>query len=98
MKGLDPNGVLQAHGTDELRQRFDSARKFNGNGSGRQEPTELPPCSDEALALLFAENHCDELRYTHTWARWHRFDGTRWIDDATLLAFDYARRLCREVA
>jgi site-specific recombinase XerC len=103
MKGLDPNGVLQTHGTDELRHRIDNGRKFYGNGSGAAEAhptasTKLPPCSDEALALLFAAKHSDELRYTHTWGRWHRFDGTRWIDDATLLAFDYARRICREAA
>jgi putative DNA primase/helicase len=99
MKGLDPNGVLQAHGTDELRHQFDDARKFNGNGSGGKEAnSELPLCSDEALALLFAEKHCGELRYTHTWGRWHRFDGMRWNDDATLLAFDHARHLCRAAA
>ncbi len=58
----------------------------------------LPHCSDEALALKFASEYADEFRYTHVWGRWQRFDGKRWSDDDTLLAFDYGRRICREAA
>ena len=110
MKGLDPNGVHQARGEDELRRRLDEARQFhqrghgtNGNGAFRDNSsaspspdTNLPACSDEALALKFAAKHANDLRYTASWGRWQRFDGKRWSDDATLLAFDYARRICRE--
>ena len=46
----------------------------------------------------FASTHANEFRYTHAWGRWQRFDGKRWSDDATLLAFDYARRICRAAA
>ena len=61
-------------------------------------PGELPPCSDEAIALDFAERHKDDLRYTYVWGRWHHFAGGRWQEDDTLLALDRARALCREAA
>jgi putative DNA primase/helicase len=61
-------------------------------------PTELPPSSDEALALKFAELHWSQLRYTHAWGKWHGFDSQCWREDKTLSAFDRARKLCREAA
>lgn len=68
-----------------------------------EEPTDdeltLPPAfSEEALALRFADLHCDRLRYVAKWGRWMKWDGVRWESDDTLFAFDLARKLCREVA
>jgi putative DNA primase/helicase len=57
-----------------------------------------PAFSDEALALRFADRHDDELRYVAAWRRWLRWDGTRWLFDDTLYAYDLARRICREAA
>jgi putative DNA primase/helicase len=58
----------------------------------------LPPHSDEALALRFADENADKLRYVHEWGRWFRWTGQHWRQDKTLVAFDAARALCREAA
>jgi putative DNA primase/helicase len=56
-----------------------------------------PPCS-RALALHFAEQHADSLRYVAPWGRWLRWDRKHWPFDDTLLVFDLARKLCRHFA
>jgi putative DNA primase/helicase len=60
--------------------------------------TPLPAFSDEALALRFAEQHEDDLRYVAAWNRWLRWTGTHWLVDDTLGAFDLVRIICREAA
>ena len=57
-----------------------------------------PQFSDEALALLFAKRHANDLRYIAAWNRWLRYDGKRWVTENTLAAYDCARRICREAA
>lgn len=57
-----------------------------------------PEYSDDALALSFAVEHADQLRYTAAWGRWHRWTGTRWHEDTTLHVFEFARSICREKA
>ena len=63
-----------------------------------QENGELPPIAEDSIALAFAERHAHELRYVAVRARWMHYDGTRWIQDDTLHAFDRARVICREIA
>jgi putative DNA primase/helicase len=63
-----------------------------------QENGELPPIAEESIALAFAERHARELRYVAARGQWRHYDGTRWIQDDTLHAFDRARAICREVA
>jgi putative DNA primase/helicase len=57
-----------------------------------------PAFTDEALALRFAELHGDDLRYVAAWSKWLHWTGTHWKFDETLLAFDFARAVCREAA
>src|SRR5712671_3545283 len=57
-----------------------------------------PAFTDEALALRFAEIHAGNLRYVAAWRRWLSFDGACWRFDDTLLAFDRARKICREAS
>jgi putative DNA primase/helicase len=57
-----------------------------------------PAFSDEALALRFAETHAGDLRYVAIWGRWLSFNGIYWRFDDTLLAFDRARKICRQAA
>jgi putative DNA primase/helicase len=57
-----------------------------------------PIFSEEALALRFAAQHGDKLRYVSLWSRWLYYDGTCWRFDDTLAVFDRARALCREIA
>lgn len=70
--------------------RLDAARQAAGPAP--------PAFSDEALALRFAERHRHDLRYVAAWGRWLSYDGQRWRFDDTLVAFDRARRICREAA
>lgn len=57
-----------------------------------------PEFTDEALALLFAERHKDDLRYVAVWSSWMIWKGTHWQRDETLEAFDMSRAICREAA
>lgn len=52
--------------------------------------------NEDGLALAFAERHQSQLRYDHTRGCWYAWDGVRWKVENTHLAFDWARRLCRE--
>jgi putative DNA primase/helicase len=53
------------------------------------------PFTEDALALRFSERHAEDLRYIATKAQWLKWDGDRWLPDATLLGFDLARKSCR---
>ncbi len=60
---------------------------------------EAPAFSDEYLALRFARQHQNELRFVAIiWNRWLAWRRTHWRIDRTLMAFNLARVLCREVA
>jgi putative DNA primase/helicase len=63
-----------------------------------QKSGELPPTAEDAIALAFADRHAHELRYVAARGRWLHFDGTRWVQDDTLHAYDRARAICREIA
>lgn len=54
------------------------------------EPTE------DGIALSFAEKYKNDLKYDHTTGKWYRWDGSRWKEENTQLAFHYARELCRD--
>jgi putative DNA primase/helicase len=76
---------------------FGDEDHVDGNAHGEEE-LRPPAFSDEALALRFAEIHAIDLRYVSAWGRWLYFDETCWRFDETLLAFSYARKICREAA
>jgi putative DNA primase/helicase len=63
-----------------------------------QDNGELPAAAEDSIALLFAERYAGELRHVAAWGWWLSFDGTCWVRDSTLHAFDLARAICREVA
>ena len=67
-------------------------------GAANLEDSRPPAFTDEALALAFAEQHQDGLRYVAAWGRWVLYDGTRWAMDETLKAFDLSRAICRDAA
>ena len=62
------------------------------------EDTRPPEFTDEALALAFADLHKDYLQFVAGWGKWLAWDGARWKVEDTYLAFDNARRVCREAA
>jgi putative DNA primase/helicase len=57
-----------------------------------------PAFSDDALALRFADRHEGAVRFVAALGQWFRYDGKVWRQDATLHAFDLARRICRDAS
>jgi putative DNA primase/helicase len=57
-----------------------------------------PEFSDEALALEFADRHAARLQWVQATGKWMFYNGRYWQPDETLLAFSYARQICREAA
>jgi putative DNA primase/helicase len=56
------------------------------------------PFTEDALALRFSERHGDDLRYIAKKGTWLKWDGARWFEEVTHLAFDLARQSCRQDA
>jgi putative DNA primase/helicase len=98
---------------DPIKEAIDNARVLStgdetaanagGGYADGHEPRisdeqDAPEFSEEAIALRFAHQHRANLRYVAKWNRWFRFTGKVWEVDDTLLTFDLARRVCREVA
>ena len=54
-----------------------------------------PEFSDESLALRFAEEHAEDLRFVDMWGKWLVWNGQRWASDETRQAFDLSRHICR---
>lgn len=54
-----------------------------------------PEFSEEGLALSFAHKHKDDLRYVGKFGEWKHWTGQVWKDEETHLAFDLARKHCR---
>jgi putative DNA primase/helicase len=57
-----------------------------------------PAFSEQALALLFAAAHTDELRYVAAWGKWLIYDGVKWKFDDTRKAWTFAGRVCLRAA
>jgi putative DNA primase/helicase len=66
------------------------------NGAAPDE--QAPAFSEEAIALQFADRHCEGLRYVAKWGMWLVWDGLRWRRDEVRQVFSMARTLCREVS
>ena len=62
-----------------------------------QERGGFRPKSEDALALAFAEQYANELRYVHLWGRWFRYDGTCSSPDDTLHVFDMVRNIAAKL-
>ena len=54
--------------------------------------------SEDELAIAFAEQYGQDLRFDHSSGAWFGWDGNLWRQDATQLGFDLVRALCRQVA
>jgi putative DNA primase/helicase len=56
------------------------------------------PPSDHVVALYFAEQNAEHMRFVAEFGKWLIWDDTRWRFDRTLAAADRARRACSEIA
>jgi putative DNA primase/helicase len=85
---------------DDTELIINSAVTAKDLGTPEASPSDARPpmFSDDALALCFADQHANELRYVADWGRWLCWDGARWQFDHTLAVFDHARAICRAAA
>jgi putative DNA primase/helicase len=77
--------------SDDPIIRLEQVRKLKQT----QRPVVPPEFSDDALALRFAKLNADKLRYVAAWGKWMLWCGSRWLAEDTLIAFDFARAICR---
>src|SRR5215472_18304595 len=90
---------LEVYDFDADETGDDSVKPFPSKKNIKDPEPERPPTfSDEALALRFAGQHKDQLRYVAAWGKWLICDGKQWQIDDTLKAFDFARKICRRAA
>jgi putative DNA primase/helicase len=69
------------------------ARKGNGSSTAAATAGSGYVLSEDNIALVFATQYCDALRYSCERHRWHQWDGNRWREDNTDLAYDWVRSL-----
>jgi putative DNA primase/helicase len=91
MKAKDANDILREQGRDALLRVIDGAKPDSAN-------IIAPAFSDEGLAVRFADENCDKLRYVAVWGKWLQWTETRWKFDETLFAWHEARKMCRAIS
>jgi putative DNA primase/helicase len=77
---------------DKLRTK---ARKAQAQA---QAPTAVPIGRgglEDDVALAFSAKYATDARYVHKWGTWLFWTGVRWRPEETLIAFHFARELCR---
>jgi putative DNA primase/helicase len=82
--------------SDNVQRIFDKVRAEKRKAA--DEGASVQEFSDDALALHFAADHANDLRYVDDWGRWLRWDGTRWQFDKTRTVFTHSRAICRAAA
>lgn len=109
---IGDTGVIPASVLVDMREVRARERQAGGDGTAAAaavavkalerdpDPTPIPPpgFSDQELAQVCAEKYKDVLRYTALRSTWMWFDGKRWQEEKTLLAFDLVANALREVA
>ncbi len=53
--------------------------------------------TEDGIALAFTETHRNDLRFCHHAGKWYVWTGTRWQKEETKLAFNWARKTCRDL-
>src|SRR5262249_42977592 len=94
-----PDDLIGCQGDAALARVFEGAKGVTTN-TRKLYPLTLrsPEYSDDALALLFTEKYCDDLRYVAPLGRWYRWTGTVWAEDSTLHVYDLVRQVCRNTS
>jgi putative DNA primase/helicase len=57
-----------------------------------------PMVTEDSAALAFADRYRADLRFDHDIGKWYHWTGKHWQCERTKLAFDWARKLGRELA
>jgi putative DNA primase/helicase len=71
-------------------------KSVKGFAPAKMQEQFAPQYSDEEIALKFAAQHSNEVRYVAKWNKWHIWDGKVWIEDEKRKVYTLARKLCRE--
>lgn len=101
LPGLPPKGDIvdwkkAGRGREELLHLVEAAVAFDP--AQPEDQGDACPATEDAIALLFAREHKDALRYCHETGAWFVWTGSHWRLEKTRLAFAWARRLCRKAA
>jgi putative DNA primase/helicase len=62
-----------------------------------QPDTSTEIITEDSVALMFRERYRGRLLFDHDFRKWYVWDGNRWRQDNTKLAFEFARQLAREL-
>lgn len=102
--GKDANDALQKRsdaGEDVLDVvEFETDTKvasFVSEVIAEAETIETGTISQDALARIFANRYVDRFRYCHSTGSWFEWSGAHWERDTKARAFDFVRRLGREM-
>jgi putative DNA primase/helicase len=98
-----PEAELPSDKADADDEKTDNVFTFRPRKKTKPEPEpgddeRSPAFTDDALALIFAEEQASELRYVAALGKWVLWNATHWDFDETLLVRDRARRVCRKAA
>ena len=83
MNAPDSNDIQRSEGAVELRVASDDGlaetrRSRRRQGAERLTPARIhdaPAFSEEAIALSFADQHANDLRFIDKWGKWFVWDG-----------------------
>lgn len=102
LPGLPPKGDIvdweqDGHNREELLALADAASAISRTPD-QDTSEEAVSATEDAIAIQFAREHKDSLRYCHETGAWFVWDKTYWRLEKTGLAFFLARQLCRKTA
>lgn len=99
--GVRP-GALDEEMKRQRKQEKAKKQKAARDGNGAAGAAILDSTTDTLLdlnqdnvALVFTRRYANQFRYSHDRKQWYSWDGTRWREETTRLAFDYTRNLSR---
>jgi phage/plasmid-associated DNA primase len=90
--------AMVKHNEDLQRERDAEPSPETPEDFGLPTDEDAVAFSEDALALQFAGQYFDVLRFVAPWSRWLRYNGARWLTDERLETFDDARKICRATA
>ena len=61
-------------------------------------PDHIQGTSDDTLAVSYADQHADQIRYIGQWNRWMLWNNTHWAFDHEMRTYSYAREHVRNLA
>jgi phage/plasmid primase-like uncharacterized protein len=97
-KSTDWNDLRALRGDDDAVRRMLADAKAPERIDLGEAEDRAPQYSQEALALAFAAEHKDDLRYVARWGKWLQWDGNYWRSDETLSIISLVRKPCRAMA